>query len=568
MTTALPAALMAVLAAVTVLFVLAIDLSDVSDQSAALALALSAAGVGALLILFLAAYGAGQANHQVDRRVNDLRACIAQGQANLRELTDRVRRSEHPESPEHPAGPARDSDPFTRLAHELAVAQHASETAVVEIAGLRYARPSEQQVEVFVNVARRMQSLVHREITLLDELESQVEDPDLLKGLFTIDHLATRMRRQSESLAVLGGAASRRKWSKPVSLYEVLRSAVAEVEHYSRVKVVPPVTGTLNGSAVVDVIHLVAELIENATKFSPPHAQIMLRAESVPAGVAIDIEDRGLGMQSADIHRMNSLLSDPGQIDIGELLRDGRIGLYVVSALARKHSVRVELQRNVFGGTQAIVLLPNGLVGSENQKRGAGPLEHASAGPEPVPTVASVSAGQTSAVNGPTTQVPARPFPGPSPVTTPSPVREPAPVDAGHGYGDQGSGTDTRYPMDRRAEPARAPFEPAQPPRPGRSPRARDNGTERTGPDPDPTPSPPAPTPPPQGKQPADVRPPLPERQVQTHLAPELCEERTPGHRETGGDHTPDLMSAFQSGFKRAEAENANDPLNRNDSNS
>jgi anti-sigma regulatory factor (Ser/Thr protein kinase) len=242
-------------------------------------------------------------------------------------------------------------------------------TAVVETAGLRYSRSSEQQVEVFVNVARRMQSLVHREITLLDELESQVEDPDLLKGLFTIDHLATRMRRQSESLAVLGGATSRRKWSKPVSLYEVLRSSVAEVEHYSRVKVVPPVTGTLHGSAVVDVIHLIAELIENATKFSPPSTQVMLRAENVPAGVAIDIEDRGLGMQSADVHRMNALLADPGQIDIGELLRDGRIGLYVVSALAGKHDVRVQLQRNVFGGTQAVVLLPNTLVGADVQTR-------------------------------------------------------------------------------------------------------------------------------------------------------------------------------------------------------
>jgi hypothetical protein len=218
-----------------------------------------------------------------------------------------------------------------------------------------------------VSFTQRHLAVMEMEITLLDELESQVEDPDLLKGLFTIDHLATRMRRQSESLAVLGGATSRRKWSKPVSLYEVLRSSVAEVEHYSRVKVVPPVTGTLHGSAVVDVIHLIAELIENATKFSPPSTQVMLRAENVPAGVAIDIEDRGLGMQSADVHRMNALLADPGQIDIGELLRDGRIGLYVVSALAGKHDVRVQLQRNVFGGTQAVVLLPNTLVGADVQ---------------------------------------------------------------------------------------------------------------------------------------------------------------------------------------------------------
>src|SRR5262249_2085894 len=149
-----------------------------------------------------------------------------------------------------------------------------------------------QHVEVFVNLARRLQSLSHRAIQGLDELENQVEDPDLLKGLFKVDHLSTRMRRQAESLAVIGGAASRRQWSRPVTVYEVLRSAIAEVEHYNRVKVVPPIEGTLHGKAVADVIHLLAELVENATKFSPPHTQIFLRAEFVTAGLAIEVEDR------------------------------------------------------------------------------------------------------------------------------------------------------------------------------------------------------------------------------------------------------------------------------------
>jgi hypothetical protein len=114
-------------------------------------------------------------------------------------------------------------------------------------------------LEVFVNLSRRLQSLVHQEIQLLDELENQVEDPDLLKGLFYVDHLATRIRRHAENLAVLGGAVSRRQWSRPVTLTEVLRSAIAEVEQYSRVKLVPPIEGTLRGHAVADVIHLVAE---------------------------------------------------------------------------------------------------------------------------------------------------------------------------------------------------------------------------------------------------------------------------------------------------------------------
>lgn len=186
-------------------------------------------------------------------------------------------------------------------------------------------------------------------------------------------------------------------------------------------------TGTLNGGAVVDVIHLVAELIENATKFSPPQAQVMLRAEHVPAGVAIDIEDRGLGMQPTDVHRMNSLLADPEQIDIGELLHDGRIGLYVVSVLARKHSVRVQLQRNIYGGTQAVVLLPIGLVGSENEGRGSRSLARSSAETAAAPTAhptprppsapAPVSVPRTTGTTGRKRGCPpdARPIPAPDP---------------------------------------------------------------------------------------------------------------------------------------------------------
>ncbi|MBM7092791.1 ATP-binding protein, partial [Streptomyces sp. S12] len=113
---------------------------------------------------------------------------------------------------------------------------------------------------------------------ILDELENEIEDPDLLKGLFHVDHLATRIRRHAENLAVLGGAVSRRQWSNPVSMTEVLRSAIAEVEQYSRVKLVPPIDGTLRGHAVADVIHLLAELVENATVFSAPHTQVLLRA--------------------------------------------------------------------------------------------------------------------------------------------------------------------------------------------------------------------------------------------------------------------------------------------------
>ncbi len=206
---------------------------------------------------------------------------------------------------------------------------------------------------------------MHRQIQLLDELENQVEDPDLLKGLFHVDHLATRTRRHAENLAVLGGAVPRRQWSHPVTLTEVLRSSIAEVEQYPRVKLVPPVEGTLRGHAVADVIHLLAELVENATLFSAPHTSVLLRAQYVTSGLAVEVEDRGLGMPQPEQAKMNALLSDPDQVNVAHLLQDGRIGLYVVAALARRHGIAVRLQSNIYGGVQAVAVIPQGLLGAD-----------------------------------------------------------------------------------------------------------------------------------------------------------------------------------------------------------
>nr|BFF22176.1 hypothetical protein GCM10025732_01410 [Glycomyces mayteni] len=221
------------------------------------------------------------------------------------------------------------------------------------------------RVGIFVNLARRLQSLVHREIEQLDELENQVEDPDLLKGLFSVDHLATRIRRHAENLAVLGGATSHRQWSRPVNVYEALRSAVAEVEQYARVKLVRPIEGTLKGHAVADIIHLVAELVENATTFSAPGTQVLIRVQRVRTGLAVEVEDRGLGMENHERNRYNTMLATPDRVDLDELLADGRIGLYVVSSLARRHTLTVQLQSNIFGGTQAVLVVPEELLGDD-----------------------------------------------------------------------------------------------------------------------------------------------------------------------------------------------------------
>ncbi|MGW7530204.1 sensor histidine kinase [Streptomyces sp. NPDC054783] len=310
----------------------------------------------------------------------------AEGRAELESLFRRLRAGEPPvrRRPELP--PQTGPDELSRLGFEIAAARNEAETALLETAaGALGAEHSArlEQFEVFANLARRLESLVHREIGLLDSLENEVEDPDLLKGLFRVDHLSTRIRRYAENLAVLGGANTHRQWTRPVGLTDVLRSAVAEIDQYARVKLVPPIDGTVSGHAVVDVVHLLAELLENATVFSPPQTTVHVRVEPVAAGVAIEVEDRGLGMSPAERNQMNTVLGAPDKVALGELLQDGRIGLYVVSVLAQRHDIAVQLQSNVYGGTQAVMVLPTALLGP--QPAAPAPEHPAVATPDAVP---------------------------------------------------------------------------------------------------------------------------------------------------------------------------------------
>ncbi|MGX1548939.1 sensor histidine kinase [Streptomyces adustus] len=308
-------------------------------------------------------------SHAADRNraeLADLTRATVEGRAELESLCRRLgmAKSSRPR-PELP--PQQGADELSRLGFEIAAARREAEAALLDSAadpvdaehGSRLA-----QFEVFANLARRLESLVHREIGLLDSLENEVEDPDLLKGLFRVDHLSTRIRRYAENLAVLGGANTHRQWTRPVSLTDVLRSAVAEIDQYARVKLVPPIEGTVSGHAVVDVVHLLAELLENATVFSPPQTTVHVRVEAVAAGIAIEVEDRGLGLSTAERNQMNTVLGTPSNVALEELLQDGRIGLYVVSVLARRHDIAVQLQTNVYGGTQAVMVLPSALLGT------------------------------------------------------------------------------------------------------------------------------------------------------------------------------------------------------------
>ena len=224
------------------------------------------------------------------------------------------------------------------------------------------AQPEISESEVYVHLSHRLQSLVHRQIGKIDNLEGLVEDPDLLAVLFEVDHLATRIRRHAENLAVLGGALPHRQWDKPVSVVEVLRSAASETLGYRRVQFFARGAGDLNGYALADVVHLLAELVENATSFSPGEMKVTMRAQSVPAGLAIEIDDRGFGLEPQEYAKLNALLQAPAGIDVHQLLREAHIGLYVVAQLALRHGIVVRLQEGITGGTQALVVLPNALL--------------------------------------------------------------------------------------------------------------------------------------------------------------------------------------------------------------
>ncbi|ORT56571.1 ATP-binding protein [Streptomyces sp. CB03238] len=511
----LPAVVVALAGAAAVLFTIR---STGAHPAPALWAALTASAALAAAAVAAAALGANRAATAVLDRCDALRRRSARGQNELRALVEQLRRGERPPVRQVPP-PSVGGDEFDQLTDELSRAHDVAVATVVQASRLSSSVGNEQKVEVFVNLARRLQSLVHREIQLLDELENEVEDPELLKGLFHIDHLATRIRRHAENLAVLGGAISRRQWSNPVTMTEVLRSSIAEVEHYPRVKLVPPIDGTLRGHAVADVIHLLAELVENATLFSAPHTPVMLRAQYVTAGLAVEVEDRGLGMSVAEQNKMNALLTDPDQVNVAHLLQDGRIGLFVVSALARRHGIAVRLQANIYGGVQAVLVLPQGLLGADPD--GLTPAERQAGLQAGRPTTgheAVHDAGHQEAHPeelqdghraGRAPRIPAE-------VTVPEPVH--------------------RKPVHAATDPPAIPHQHS-----GNAPLpVRGERSDR------PNPAAAAPGTP--------GRPQLPKRRAQEHLVPQLRDAPAPRKNDDNALHDPGLMAAFRRGIGLAES--------------
>ncbi|QXJ24317.1 sensor histidine kinase [Actinomadura graeca] len=306
--------------------------------------------VASILLSLLAA-------RSLSRELRDLqRAALDLAEDRLPGVVARLRRGEEvdvdAEAPPLVIGKSREvarvGDAFTKVQYT------AIDTAVRE----SYLRQGISRV--FLNVAWRSQSLLHRQLRMLDEMERGASDPKALEDLFRLDHLTTRMRRHAEGLVILSGTSPGRGWSKPVHVEDVLRAAVSEVEDYTRVEIVV-VSGqaAVIGETVADVIHLLAELIENATVFSPSPTEVLVRGEMGANGFAVDIIDRGIGLDQAELDALNLRLSRPPEFDLAVT---DRLGLFVVARLAGRHGIKVALQPSLYGGVSAVVLIPPPLI--------------------------------------------------------------------------------------------------------------------------------------------------------------------------------------------------------------
>jgi signal transduction histidine kinase len=331
-----------------------------SASSGLLTEAILAGGVGLVAVLvsvfLLIWFG-----RKITRDLSGLNTSVrAMAEERLPRVVGRLRRGEDVDVlAESPPPDASSIQEISQIAGSFGVVQEAAVAATVEQARLR-----KGVNQVFLNISMRNQSLLHRQLGMLDSMERRTSDPGALADLFRLDHLTTRMRRHAEGLIILSGSTPGRGWRGPVPVVDVLRAAVAEVEDYVRVDVLSESRDLVAGNAVNDVIHLVAELVENATVFSPPNTRIEVRADRAGTGLVAEIEDRGLGLSDEELADINRRLASPPEFD---LANSEQLGLFVVSNLAIRHAIRVSLRQSVYGGTTAILVLPFGVIVREEE---------------------------------------------------------------------------------------------------------------------------------------------------------------------------------------------------------
>ena len=271
---------------------------------------------------------------------------------------------------------------------------------------------------MFINLSRRSQSLIERQLSLIDSLEQSEQDPGRLSSLFRLDHLATRMRRNSENLLVLAGHEVARRWSQPVPLVDVLRAAISEIEQYERVVLNVQPGIVVVGQAVNDVVHLVAEIVENATTFSPEDTQVYVSGQPLSSGgVLLDITDNGVGISDQEMAHANWRLDNPPVVDVAV---SRRMGLFVVGRLAARHGVRVRLRHAQAGGLTALIWLPETVAAPEVAPP-LGRLRRFEADDYgPAPSLSAPTPGASTAASQATAAARIPRFSTPGPSTSPS----------------------------------------------------------------------------------------------------------------------------------------------------
>ncbi|MET7486535.1 nitrate- and nitrite sensing domain-containing protein [Streptomyces sp. NPDC005538] len=323
------------------------------------AASLSAGGLAALLLCVGMSW---RITRSLSRRLRGLKmATLGLAEDRLPDVVARLNRGEKIDV--ESATPPLDygGDELGQVAQAFNTAQRTAVHTAVELADTRRGFQ-----KVILGIARQSQNLVNLQLTKLDALERRHDDPEVLRGLYELDSTASQLRRYEENLVVISGEQPRRSWTEPVALIDILRSAVGEVAEYQRVEVHTEEEVCLAPPAVADVIHLLAELIDNATVYSPAPSPVGVRAAMVAKGLVIEVEDRGLGMSEEDYASLNEQLAVAPKFDVVALADDLRLGMFVIARLATRHSIAVTLRPSPYGGTTAIVLIPHEIVVPES----------------------------------------------------------------------------------------------------------------------------------------------------------------------------------------------------------
>ncbi|MEW2358398.1 nitrate- and nitrite sensing domain-containing protein [Spirillospora sp. NPDC029432] len=554
--------------------------------SNAIIMRVALAGVLGLIAVVLSVILAIWAARSVVRDLNGLkREALDLAGSKLPGVIRRLRRGEEVDVAAEAPPLSFSTEEIDQVGQAFNEARRTAIQGAVEEAGLRRGIS-----EVFVNLARRSQTLLHRQLNLLDSMERRITEPDDLEDLFRIDHLATRMRRHAEGLIILSGQAPGRGWRNPVAVIDVARAAASEVEDYTRVSVAPMSQAAISGVAVADVIHLLAELIENACSFSPPHTSVQVTGQVVARGFSMEIEDRGLSMDAKSLAEANARLAEPPEFDLSD---SAQLGLFVVGRLAKRHNIRVTLRTSPFGGMSAVVLIPEDIVvhGDGDGFQEAAPLALTRRSEDALVPAgvlrggherAALPAGSGGAVLRLHSNQPGQPVqpgqPGhPEPPYGPNGPTGPIPQQPGMPVGIQDApqlGSRHRRPD---GEPPRSVPDPApapEPPRPERSERPERSArpVQELRPERRTTGGPGSLRRPPGGASRGGGsrggRPELPKRVRQANLAPQLREEAggepAPAPAESRAERSPEelrsMMSSIQLGTRRGRDETVAEP--------